>query len=57
MILMPQIYDAIANDNARYKRNELECHVYACYLHIKSGLKQVTCQIKSWHRNHKNKMP
>ena len=25
MILMPQIFDVIANENARYKRNELEC--------------------------------
>ena len=24
MILMPQIFDVIANENARYKRNELE---------------------------------
>ena len=24
MILMPQIFDATANENARYKRNELE---------------------------------
>ena len=24
MILMPQIFDIIANENARYKRNELE---------------------------------
>ena len=24
MILMPQIFDVIANQNARYKRNELE---------------------------------
>ena len=25
MILMPQIFDVTANENARYKRNELEC--------------------------------
>ena len=25
MILMPQIADVTANENARYKRNELEC--------------------------------
>ena len=25
MILMPQIFDVIANENACYKRNELEC--------------------------------
>ena len=24
MILMPQIFDVIANENGRYKRNELE---------------------------------
>ena len=24
MILMPQIFDVIANENARYKRNKLE---------------------------------
>ena len=24
MILMPQIFDVIADENARYKRNELE---------------------------------
>ena len=27
MILMPQIFDVIANENARYKRNELECDI------------------------------
>ena len=27
MILMPQILDATANENARYKRNELECRI------------------------------
>ena len=26
MILMPQIFDVIANENARYKRNVLELH-------------------------------
>ena len=25
MILMPQIFDVTANENVRYKRNELEC--------------------------------
>ena len=25
MILMPQMFDVTANENARYKRNELEC--------------------------------
>ena len=27
MILMPQIFDVTANENARYKRNELEVHI------------------------------
>ena len=27
MILIPQIFDVIANENARYKRNELECNI------------------------------
>ena len=26
MILMPQIFDVTANENARYKRNELELY-------------------------------
>ena len=29
MILMPQIFDVTANENARYKRNELELHFLA----------------------------
>ena len=28
MILMPQIFDVTANENARYKRNELELLFY-----------------------------
>ena len=28
MILMLQIFDVIANENARYKRNELEFYIY-----------------------------
>ena len=28
MILMPQIFDATANENARYKRNELELNIF-----------------------------
>ena len=28
MILMPQIFDVPANENARYKRNELELRIY-----------------------------
>ena len=27
MILMPQIFNVTANENARYKRNELECQI------------------------------
>ena len=27
MILMPQIFDVIDNENARYKRNELEFNI------------------------------
>ena len=27
MILMPQIFDVTANENARYKRNELELRI------------------------------
>ena len=27
MILMPQIFDVTANENARYKRNELELNM------------------------------
>ena len=30
MILMPQIFDAAANENARYKRNELELEINKC---------------------------
>ena len=32
MILMPQIFDVIANENARYKRNELELLMTAHFL-------------------------
>ena len=28
MIIMPQIFNVTANENARYKRNELECDIY-----------------------------
>ena len=31
MILMPQIFDVIANENARYKRNELELYIMVLY--------------------------
>ena len=36
MILMPQIFDVIANENARYKRNELEW-VISNFLHSKGS--------------------
>ena len=29
MILMPQIFEVTANENARYKRNELEYHIFS----------------------------
>ena len=35
MILMPQIFDVTANENARYKRNELE---FAIVIHSEDGL-------------------
>ena len=28
MILMPQIFDVTANENTRYKRDELELEIY-----------------------------
>ena len=31
MILMPQIFDNTANENARYKRNELEFVFFSLY--------------------------
>ena len=31
MILMPQIFDVTANENARYKHNELELVVHVSY--------------------------
>ena len=34
MILMPQMFDVTANENARYKRNELE--FYLTYLKLNS---------------------
>ena len=46
MILMPQIFDVTANENARYKRNELELNfIYKInwsskILHIESRLVQ-----------------
>ena len=35
MILCRQISDVIANENARYKRNELESQIKdICYIHV-----------------------
>ena len=34
MILMPQIFDVTANENARYKRNELEFYISFYHLYI-----------------------
>ena len=34
MILMPQIFDVTANENARYKRNELELYFWAFYVWV-----------------------
>ena len=34
MILMPQIFDVTANENARYKRNELELLLNYLYIHV-----------------------
>ena len=36
MILMPQIFDVIANENAGYKRNELEFWIYRSPVHIRA---------------------
>ena len=33
MILMPQIFDVTANENERYKRNELELGFKHCTVH------------------------
>ena len=32
MILMPQIFDVTTNENARYKRNELEYRLYTNFV-------------------------
>ena len=34
MILMPQIFDVTANENARYKRNELELNIELLIFHL-----------------------
>ena len=38
MILMPQICDVTANENARYKRNELELVIAASFVQMKENL-------------------
>ena len=42
MILMPQIFDVIANENARYKRNELEYDLYVTF-----GLRSLLCEVET----------
>ena len=42
MILMLQSFDIIANENARYKRNELECIINTCQCTDRSDLKVLT---------------
>ena len=37
MILMPQIFDVTANENARYKRNELEYSIHVHANILRSG--------------------
>ena len=39
MILMPQIFDVIANENARYKHNELEYSILKTVANYESTLK------------------
>ena len=45
MILMPQIFDVTANENARYKRNELEIGLFE-KKSVGSRLK--TCSFHQW---------
>ena len=40
MILMPQISDVIANENTRYKRNELEIDFFATTTWISTKLQR-----------------
>ena len=44
MILMPQIFDVIANENARYKRNELELFFTCPYIRETNFLNIFTCE-------------
>ena len=37
---MPQIFDVAANENARYKRNELECSVTSLHLSLFSAMER-----------------
>ena len=43
MILMPQIFDVTANENAHYKCNELEYRLSLSLLHVLSFSLQVFC--------------
>ena len=47
MILKPQIFDVMTNDNARYKRNELEFVVY-----IDNNLRVSILKTKRDYNNH-----
>ena len=49
MILMPQIFDVTANENARYKRNELEC-----ILNAKTFKVLMTSEIAAYKESDKN---
>ena len=42
MILMPQIFDVTANENARYKRNELECVFFISWFVKRPAEEQIT---------------
>ena len=42
MILMPQIFDVTANENARYKRNELEYDVPLLNTSVREGVQIFT---------------
>ena len=49
MILMPQIFDVTANENARYKRNELESvYIAAIKVHVYI-ISKLTAIVRLWH--------
>ena len=59
MILMPQILDATANENTRYKRNELESYIMSSVRAQNFGLIQCKnyCSLntKYWEKSHLGK--